>query len=462
MSSVNAACEVRTEWQAIDRELREIAATRASIDAREAVLLCDAARHELWRKLGKASFLEYLEEVLGYTPKLARERVRVAHALDSMPILADALANNELNYSAVRELTRVATPETEAAWRDVAQGKNVRQIEELVAVHAPGDRPDDAPRPDLKPKHLSFEVSTATFARLRQVQQILADEHGRQLDDDALIDALCSAVLDGGGGEADQGRSRFQVMTTICERCNQGWQLGGGRDIAIDATEVAIAECDAQRIGSDREPGRATQDIPPKTRRYVWRRDKGACRVGGCRAARHLDIHHIVPKHLGGGHEPENLVVLCSGHHHNQHDGSLTITGRAPNIAVTWNVTPHVGRTTVTPPHSGHQLVRHLGTAMPTPVGAFIEPTRGMPHVGRETVTAAADLAGLNPGEPHVGRVSKYERVVMKTEAIQAISQSGFRKSSARGLVEAALDAAPADVTLERLLFDAFRRARST
>src|SRR3984893_11411527 len=41
----------------------------------------------------------------------ARERVRVARALGTLPLLADALAHGELSYAKVRALTRVATPE---------------------------------------------------------------------------------------------------------------------------------------------------------------------------------------------------------------------------------------------------------------------------------------------------------------------------------------------------------------
>src|SRR3989304_3283273 len=44
----------------------------------------------------------------------ARERVRVARALGTLPLLAQALARGELSYAKVRGLTRGATPETEA------------------------------------------------------------------------------------------------------------------------------------------------------------------------------------------------------------------------------------------------------------------------------------------------------------------------------------------------------------
>jgi hypothetical protein len=91
------------------------------------------------------SALDYLERVLGYAPRTAQDRLRVARALGALPQMTNALAAGQLAFSAVRELTRVATPATEAAWSAAAVGKNLREIEELVAHHRPGDGPDDPP-----------------------------------------------------------------------------------------------------------------------------------------------------------------------------------------------------------------------------------------------------------------------------------------------------------------------------
>ena len=135
-------------------------------------------RDEIWRELGKATLLEYLEDALGYGPRAASERVRVALALDELPELAQTLACGELSYSAIRELTRVATPGTEVEWRDHARGKNLRQIEDKVAFHRRGDRPTDRPTLEPRSRVVRFEVRPATFAMLRQVQQVLADERG--------------------------------------------------------------------------------------------------------------------------------------------------------------------------------------------------------------------------------------------------------------------------------------------
>jgi len=93
------------------------------------------------------SALDYLERVLGYGPRTAQDRLRVAarseHCRSSPPPWRTVSSR-----FLPSELTRVATPVTETAWREAATGKNLRQIEELVADHRPGDRPDDPPDPE--------------------------------------------------------------------------------------------------------------------------------------------------------------------------------------------------------------------------------------------------------------------------------------------------------------------------
>src|SRR6266446_2241574 len=237
----------RHTWQDIDRELRAHAKRRGRIDSDEARLLCSASRLEIWRELGKASLLEYLEAVLGYGPRAAGERVRVALALDELPELADALASGELSYSAIRELTRVATPAKQREWLDFARGKNLRQIEDKVAQHKKGDKPTDRPSPDLRPRVVRFEVRPATFALLRQAQQVLADERGHMLDDDALVAAMCNAVLSG-GEDNDVKRAKFQTLTVACPSCDYAAQDGAGARVPIGAADRERAECDAQRI----------------------------------------------------------------------------------------------------------------------------------------------------------------------------------------------------------------------
>src|SRR5437868_4009876 len=110
--SANAAAD----WRVVDRALRAIRQRRTALDAEEARWLREAEALEIWRPLGMVSALDYLERVLGYAPRTAQDRLRVARALGDLPRITGALAADELSYSAVRQLTRVATPGSDTAW----------------------------------------------------------------------------------------------------------------------------------------------------------------------------------------------------------------------------------------------------------------------------------------------------------------------------------------------------------
>src|SRR6185503_6602460 len=144
--------EPEAEHRAVHRRLCEYARHRSALDAAEAFDLVRAEQFKLYALHGCATHLEYMERILGYGPHAARERMRVARALVRLPETTAALARGELSYSAARELTRVATDETETAWLARAKGLVVHQIERLVANHQLGDRPDDPPNPSLRPR----------------------------------------------------------------------------------------------------------------------------------------------------------------------------------------------------------------------------------------------------------------------------------------------------------------------
>jgi hypothetical protein len=412
----------------VDRALRTIAQRRAALDADEACWLREAEAIQIWRPLGMVSALDYMERVLGYRPRAAQERLRVARALGTLPQLTTALAHGELPFSAIRELTRVATPATEAAWREAATGKNLRQVEELVADHRPGDYPDDPPDPEVRVQVVRFELSAETFALLRQARVALDDEHGNHLSDDQFVAALSGAVLDGAPMSEPTGRAKFQIAVTVCERCRQGWQDGAGAKVAIGSAAVERALCDAQHIGSiDADtPGRAHQDVSPSVARLVWRRDGGRCRVPGCRSARGIEIHHLVHRADGGSHDASNLVLLCSACHLSHHRGALTITGTADHVAARRSAEPN-------------------SVAMAGPhVGAVVHDNV---HVGA--------VANRNA---HVGAPTKLDAVILCTQAKEALVGLGWKPAIAQAAVVAAAAALGTEVTLERLIFEALRQ----
>ena len=81
---------------------------------------------------GFRSCAHWLTWRIGLDLGAARERVRVARALGTLPLLARALARGELSYSKVRALTRVATPETEERLLKVGRAGAAEHVERIV------------------------------------------------------------------------------------------------------------------------------------------------------------------------------------------------------------------------------------------------------------------------------------------------------------------------------------------
>jgi hypothetical protein len=331
------------DWQLAHEELSRLAKARAHLDWKEGALLLRALRAGVHSHLGFGSFREYVERLFGYKPRWTEERLRVAEALEGLPTLGESLRDGSVNWSAARELTRVATPENEQAWLQVARGRTVRQIEELVAGHKPGDAPNDGYDASLRKHVLRFEVSAETAATFGDAMASMRRAADSSLDDDAVLLLLARQFL---GGPRDAGRASYQVAVTTCEGCGRGWQQGHGEQLEVGSDVVEMAGCDAQRLThvgtaiapdamARQEPSkpesrarRARQDVPPAVRRNVMRRDGGQCMAPGCRHATFLDLHHLLLRSEGGDHDPDTLVVLCGAHHRAAHHGTLIIEGR--------------------------------------------------------------------------------------------------------------------------------------
>jgi hypothetical protein len=386
---VIGASAVDEKLATLHRMLKRIAKARAHLDLQEAEALREAQQLRLWRQFGHASLADYMVQELGYSShRVAEERLRLANALPSLPKISEAIQNGELNFSKARELARIATPETEAAWVGKAKCLNVREVEQAVAGHSKGDLPDDPVDPKLVRKTIWFSVRPETEVMYREAKQAVEKERGERLDDDAVLEALCRTFLSGArtsrgaapagrGGEneaviatgsstqtdvdgtvspregeidsvprgcemdsvprgseedswepgAHDGAAPYRVAVTVCSACSRGWQHGGGAVEEMTPAAVERAQCDAQWIGDVDSSlvERARQEISPATRRKVLHRDKGRCQVPGCRAHANLDVHHIRHRAHGGTNDMWNLITLCEAHHLCHHEGTLAI-----------------------------------------------------------------------------------------------------------------------------------------
>jgi hypothetical protein len=344
-----------SDWQAAHEALLRLARSRAGLDVEEGQWLLAAHRSRAHERLGYGGFVEYIERLFGYAPRLTYERLRVAEALETLPEIAQALRDGAVSWSCVRELTRVATPETENTWLAGARGRTAREVEKLVSGHRPGSVPNDPADPSAERHVLRFDVSGEVLATFRAAMTKIRTEAGGPLDDDAALLLLARHVL---GGPSDEGRASYQLELSVCEQCQRTQQVAQGELVEVSAEVAAMVRCDAQQLASPhvgkasphvgsaseavdrsreahahttattrKRRARATQTVAPSVRRAVLRRDRHCCQVPGCRHVGFVDIHHVQARDVGGAHDPDNLVTLCAAHHRACHRGELMVHG---------------------------------------------------------------------------------------------------------------------------------------
>src|SRR5256885_7042342 len=161
------------EIHELDRLGDEIAELSAHIEAATAHLL-DLIREFDARagwNTGFRSCAAWLAWRVGLDPGAARERVRVAHALGTLPLLARALARGELSYAKVRALTRVATPETEERLLALGRAGTAAHVERIVRGWRRVDRQAQAretARPPAKPALILHQDGDGIVVLLRR------------------------------------------------------------------------------------------------------------------------------------------------------------------------------------------------------------------------------------------------------------------------------------------------------
>jgi uncharacterized protein DUF222 len=319
------------DCRSVHARLTQIATTRGALDANEAELLLAADELQIWRAYGQPTLAAYLEQTLGYGPHACSERLRVARELHELPQLHAALAAGRLHFSAVRELTRVATRDTEEAWIAEADGRTVRQVEQAVAGHTKGDLPSDPADPDTALSHVGFELTPATIAAFRAMRKQLDAEVGERLTDDQLFQILARRALE--PAAAADSPPASQVAFMVCPSCKAATADGAGMIADVTPAQLDAAMCDAELLGDvEREPEPVRKTITPRLRRQVFARDHHRCTVPGCRSGRNLDIHHVHFQSHGGSHAIWNVTLQCSAHHALIHEGKLRVSGKAPDL----------------------------------------------------------------------------------------------------------------------------------
>jgi len=130
-ADISATFEPTAELDRLGDEIAELSAHPDAATARLLDLIREFDARSGWNT-GFRSCAHWLSWRVGLDRGAARERVRVARALATLPRLAQALARGELSYAKVRALTRVATPETEERLLAIGQAGTADHVERIV------------------------------------------------------------------------------------------------------------------------------------------------------------------------------------------------------------------------------------------------------------------------------------------------------------------------------------------
>src|SRR5215470_4580220 len=138
-------------------EITELSAHLDAATARLLDLVSEFDGRGGWSN-GFRSCAAWLSWRVGFAPGAAREHVRVAHALGSLPLLSQAFARGELSYSKVRELTRVATSETEERLLAVGRAGTAEHVERIVRWWRRMDRKAETQEATRRHRHRALHV----------------------------------------------------------------------------------------------------------------------------------------------------------------------------------------------------------------------------------------------------------------------------------------------------------------
>ena len=121
--------------EALCDEITTLAGHLNAANYRFLKLLDEFDRHDGWAGDGIRSLAHWLNFKCGLGELVAREKVRVARALRSLPSIDNAFERGEISYSKVRAMSRVATLENEAELLNIARHGTAAHMERLVRAY---------------------------------------------------------------------------------------------------------------------------------------------------------------------------------------------------------------------------------------------------------------------------------------------------------------------------------------
>ncbi|HZA60248.1 MAG TPA: DUF222 domain-containing protein [Actinomycetota bacterium] len=343
--------------------------------------LRELERRQVYARDGHLSVAAWLADKHRVAWGVAKADVKLAGALEEMPLTARAVGQGDLSVSAARVLVRARDADTEAfagaeeALVEAARIHSMNDLKKIAAYWQQRVEREAGMEGEEKLREQRRLHASVTFLGMVRIDAWLDPETGETVltaldavmdaearsgeDDDRTpaqrrADALrevCNGFLDRADRPQVAGERPHVTVTVDAAALPAGeavWDAAGrtaGADVVgIPTTELDHTgpvqprvgrrmACDASIrrvvLAGPSEPldvGRKTPVVPPGMRRAVVVRD-GQCRFPGCdRPHTWCEAHHVVHWADGGPTALPNLILLCRRHHRMVHEpGGFTL-----------------------------------------------------------------------------------------------------------------------------------------
>ncbi|MCH7797720.1 MAG: AAA family ATPase [Planctomycetes bacterium] len=403
-----------------------------------AFYLADFADRGVYQQLGFHSVELYAETRYHIRPSTTRQYVATGRALLELPGIDRAFRRGGLFWSQVRELIRVATPETEDEWVEFAKGRTARQIAAEVARRRKGERPADRRRRRIHETWFRPQgrMNAAQWAKWTTAREKLEAELDRPVTDAEMLEEAANLLLGSRPDGSVAGRTpvndshyKTYVLHDISNEITTIKIDGVRLPLDVATARIVLRSSDRPELAgpaTESDPENDPEDTddphenheqqapetpfewrhektPEKLRRRVLRRDRHRCRCCGSRS--NLTAHHKKWRRYGGRTVAKNLVTLCEHCHSLVHAGLLVIRGTLADGL-------------------------HFVDAKGRELGALDPPVREAVEATALELDARASHPG--PGKKHDARASGLDEVVGQRTIVRNL-QRAVRAAMGRG-----------------------------
>ncbi|MFQ5968554.1 MAG: DUF222 domain-containing protein [Acidimicrobiia bacterium] len=292
---------------------------------------------------GSRSMQEWVTARLGVERNTAKDLVRLARNMAQESETASALKKGRISSDRAKAEGRLAEAGASDEVVTDSRSRDVAGIWKLVSRHRHLSRCDEQqafadryfvlqPSLDESSWRLSGQLAGVDGRVVEKALDQRRDELPRDPDargsaSQRNADALTSICQDSLTGVSQDGTDRSEPLVTVFVDASLATGTGGEAGVELETGPKigpeALSEllCNGRvdfvgiRDGKPLTLGDSQAVVPPRLRRYILWRD-GGCVIDGCGSRYRLQIHHLMPRHLGGTNDQTNLATLCWYHHH--------------------------------------------------------------------------------------------------------------------------------------------------